>query len=314
MKKLQVIKMALAFLVSMLIAQFLGLHYAPSAGIAGLLTIQSTKKETFFIGLKRVLSFVLALTCALIVFLSFGYSAYTFSLFLILFVGFSNVFHLQDGIAMNAVITTHYLVEQSMSVDWIYNEFMIFLVGITVGFIINLYMPSQRKMIQQSMSLLDQRIKDLIMSMSGCLLKNQKSGLLFQEFHDIFVLIETMTKQAYQEMNNRLLNDTQYEFQYLKMRKEQLSILEDIYKLVVEIHFTGDQAQKMSSFLKQIAFEYHEDNDVIVLKQTLESLKSIYQRDVLPQTRDEFENRAMLYTILRYLEKFINLKYDFVHE
>ncbi len=57
MKQLQVIKMALAFFLAMTIAQCFGLQYTASAGIVGLLTIQNTRKETFQICLKRVLSF-----------------------------------------------------------------------------------------------------------------------------------------------------------------------------------------------------------------------------------------------------------------
>lgn len=314
MKLLQVIKMALAFFLAMTIAQFLHLQYAASAGIVGLLTIQSTKKETIEICLRRILSFCVALVCAFIVFQLFGYSALTFALFLILFVGISFLGHLEDGIAMNAVITTHYLIERSMSLDWIQNEFTIFVVGIMIGICINLYMPTQRKYIQQSLSLLDQKIKDLIMNMSKCLLKETKSGSLFQEFEQVSKLIDNMSKQAYQEMNNRLLNDTRYEFQYLMMRKQQLSILYDIYSFIVQIDFTGEQAQTMSSFLQTISTEYHEDNDVEQLKEQIQLLNETYKQDILPQTREEFENRAILFMILRYLEKFLDVKYAFVHE
>lgn len=313
-KILQVFKMALAFFLAMSIAQIAGFQYAASAGIVGLLTIQSTKKETLYICLKRIFSFCVALTCAFVVFLTLGYSPLTFSLFLILFVGISFITKLQDGIAMNAVITTHYLLEKSMSLSWVYNEFMIFMIGISVGIVINLYMPSQKQSIQQSLSLLDQRMKDLILNMSGCLLKEKKSGSLFSEFEDVFSYIDEMSKQAYQEMNNRLLNDTKYEFQYLMMRKNQLSILQDIYELIVQIDFTGEQAKTMSSFLKKVSLEYHENNDVKDLKEDLKMLNRAFQQDCLPQTREEFENRAILFTILRYLEKFIHVKYEFVHE
>ena len=67
----------------------------------------------------------------------------------------------------------------------------------------------------------------------------------------------------------------------------------------------------MSDFFKQVSLEYHENNDVVNLKHQLILLKQHYQHEALPQTREEFENRAMLYTILCYLEKFLDLKSDF---
>lgn len=311
MKFLQVMKMSLAFFIAMTIAQLLGLRYAPSAGIVGLLTIQNTRKETFQICLKRVLSFFLALICAEIVFQIFQYSALSFAIFLILFVGFSFLGHLEDGIAMNAVIATHYLIEESMNVFWIKNEFGIFMIGIFVGILINLYMPSQRIKIEQSLYQLDENIKVLLVRMSDCLLKEQKQGSLYMEFEKVFDMVEMMSKQTYEEVNNRLLNDTKYELQYLLMRKEQLAVLKDIYDLIVHIDFVGNQAFDMSHFLNQVALEYHKNNNVENLKHQFMLLKQHYQHEELPKTREEFENRAMLYTILHYLEKFLDLKAHF---
>lgn len=312
MKYLQVIKMSLAFFLAMMIAQAFQLSYVASAGIVALLTIQNTRKETFQICLKRVLSFCISLLCAFFVFLVLGYSAFSFAIFLMFFIAISYYGHLEDGIAMNAVITTHYLIENSMSQEWIINEFMIFMIGILIGILINLYMPSQMKSIQKSLNEIDQNIKEILNRLSLCLLKKQKTGSLYPVFDDIFKQIEVMSKQTYQEMNNRLLNDTRYEFQYLVMRKEQLSILYDIYGFIVDIDFVGDQAKYLSQFLNEISKEYHENNDALYLKEQLASVKQHYRQEQLPITRDEFENRAKLYTILCYLEKFVDLKYKFM--
>ena len=95
------------------------------------------------------------------------------------------------------------------------------------------------------------------------------------------------------------------------MRKEQINVLKDIYDFIVRIDFVGNQALDMSDFINKMSFEYHENNDVEGLKEELSILKKHYQHDELPQTREEFENRAMLYTILCYLEKFLDLKSNF---
>lgn len=314
MKRLQVIKMAVAFFLAMTIAQFFDLQYTASAGIVGLLTIQNTRKETFQICLKRVLSFFLAFICAFIVFRFYGYSAMSFAIFLTIFIGLSFFGGLEDGIAMNAVIATHYLIEESMNFFWIQNEFGIFMIGLFSGILINLYMPSQRKKIEQSLFELDQNIKELLVRMSNCLLKERKQGSLYNEFESVFELVEMMTKQTYAEMNNRLVNDTKYELQYLLMRKEQVNVLKDIYDLIVRIDFVGNQALDMSDFINKMSLEYHENNDVENLKKELIVLKKHYQHDELPQTRIEFENRAMLYTILCYLEKFLDLKSVFCEQ
>lgn len=311
MKFLKTIKMALAFFVAMSIAQFFSFQYATSAGIVGILTIQNTKKETLFICLKRILSFFVSLLSALIVFSVFGYSAMSFAFFLLIFVGISLIFHLEDGIAMNAVITTHYLIEQSMSIQWIQNEMAIFAIGMSIGMLVNLYMPSQQKQIRHSLQKLDIQIKNILMQMSGCLLQEKKTGRLYEVFQEVSLTLDKMFQSVYDEMNNQLLKDTKYEFEYLSMRKEQIIVLKDIYDLMIQIEFHGKQVIFISDFLKHMAVEYHEDNDVHALQQRLMDLKRKFQQDALPQSRDEFENRAILFTMFTYLQKFLELKYQF---
>ncbi|WP_044600071.1 aromatic acid exporter family protein [Candidatus Stoquefichus massiliensis] len=313
MNGLKMIKMSLAFLIAMSIAQVSSFQYAASAGIVAILTIQNTKKETLLICLKRILSFFVSLLSALAVFSLMGYSALSFSIFLLFFIGFSFLFHLEDGIAMNAVITTHYLIEESMSLHWIQNEMAIFMIGITVGILINLYMPSRQQQIRQSLKSLDDNMKEILIRMSDCLMKEKKTGLLYQTFDEVLMKIDEMLSQAYEQMNNQLLNDTKYEVDYLLMRKRQLFVLKDIYDLMIQIEFNGKQVLLISQYFKEMAKEYHEDNNVSYLRQCFDHLKEQFQHDELPKTRHEFENRAILYTMFTYLQKFLHLKQEFYH-
>lgn len=311
MKLLKMVKMSLAFWIAMSIAQVFSFQYAPSAGIVAILTIQNTKKETLTICLKRILSFFVSLLSAFVVFSVIGYSALSFSIFLFIFVGFSFLFHLEDGIAMNAVITTHYLIEKSMNLYWIQNEMSIFTIGICVGILVNLYMPSRQHQIRQSLESVDAQMKNILIQMSHCLMKEKKTGLLYQTFDELLLMIDEMLSQAYEQINNQLINDTKYEVNYLLMRKRQLLVLKDIYDLLIQIEFNGKQVLLISQYFEEMAKEYHEDNDVLHLKHCFDQLEFQFQQDALPQTRYEFENRAILYTMFTYLQKFLNLKQEF---
>lgn len=313
MKLLKMFKMSLAFFLAMSIAQMSSFQYAASAGIVAILTIQNTKKETLLICLKRILSFFVSLLSALFVFSLMGYNAFSFSVFLIIFIGFSFLFHLEDGIAMNAVITTHYLIEKSMSLYWIQNEMAIFMIGMSIGILINLYMPSRQHQIRQSLERLDNQIKEILIRMSRCLMKEKKTGLLYQTFDDLLLKIDDMLLKAYEQMNNQLWKDTKYEVDYLLMRKRQLLVLKDIYDLMIQIEFNGKQVLLISQYFKEMAKEYHENNDVSHLKTNFDQLRWHFQQDELPKTRHEFENRAILYTMFTYIKKFLHLKEEFYH-
>lgn len=311
---IRVIKMASAFFISMTLANVLQLNYAPSAGIVGLLTIQNTKKETLTICLKRIASFILSLISAYIVFHLVGYSALSFSIFLVVFVSFSFLLKLEDGLAMNSVITTHYLIEKSMSIEWICNEMMIFGIGIFVGFVINLYTRSNKEKIKQSMYELDETIKGMMKSMSLCLNKETKSGILYDEFDKIFQTIDVMISEVYLDMNNQLYGDSKYELEYLYMRQSQLHILKDIYDLMMKVKWTGKQSSYISEYLYDVSQEFHKDNDVIGLKEKLQELNHLFEKDDLPYMRYEFENRALLYTMMQYISKFLDVKQEFMQK
>lgn len=305
--------MAFAFLFAMGIAQTLQLQYAPSAGIVALLTIQNTRKETFLIGIRRFFSFFIALFYSCFIFQVLGYHVTSFAVFLIVFVGTSFSFHLEDGIAMNAVIITHFLIEESMSQEWIYNEFQIFLIGMIVGILMNLYMPSQRKKIQIALVQMDESMKDLIIQIADCLVLKCQYQSVDERFDEFKRKLKFMLVETSQQMDNQLLQDTQYEFQYILMRRQQLTVLQDIYDLLKRINWYGEQAQLISQYLYMIATVFHKDNDVQQLYDWLDKLDTYFDKDALPQSRLEFENRALLFTILMYIRKFLDLKYEFQH-
>ena len=303
--------MSLAFLLAMTIADYFQFNYSASAGIVAILTIQNTKKETLKIGLKRLISFIISLLWGLFVFHIFGYSVLSFSLFLIFFISSSYYFHLEDGIAMNAVISTHYLIEQSMSIHWIINELGIFMIGVSIGILMNLYMPSMRQHIQESLYQIDESMRDIIKIIADCLIDKCPFQSVEKMIDDAHQHMLTMIEQTTEQMNNQLFYDTQYELEYLYMRKQQLSILKDIYQLLHSISWQSQQAHLISQYLYSITYVYHKDNDVKELSHQLQQLEHYFETIELPQTRLEFENRAILFTILTYLQKFLRLKNEF---
>ena len=52
-------------------------------------------------------------------------------------------------------------------------------------------------------------------------------------------------------------------------------------------------------------------NDCSALLEQLESLYAAYRQDELPDTRESFENRAILYSILTELQSFLQIKRQF---
>ena len=109
---IKILKIAFGGTVAILIADILHLKYSVACGIITLLTIQDTKRETIQVAFKRFVSFLMAAGLAFILFTLFDFRVIVFGLFLLFFVGLSIIFDIKEGISVNAVLTTHFLIEK----------------------------------------------------------------------------------------------------------------------------------------------------------------------------------------------------------
>ncbi len=296
--------------VAILIANAFGLLYSPSAGIITLLTIQNTKKETLSIAVKRMEAFVLAVLLSYLIFRGIGYTPYAFGVFVALFVALCFLFDLKDGISMNAVLMTHFLIEGHMSLSLIWNEIGILVIGMGTGILLNLIMPRNMGRIRREQLWLEEEMKKAVRAMEGQLKRQGEEP----DFMQLEQLARKLLESAYEEAGNRLLSDTRYFVSYLEMRKLQIEVLKEIASDIKQMNALPVQAGKIAEFLGHIAASFHEKNNVTGLLTILEQLKEYFRNDRLPQTREEFENRATLYQIMKELEYFLMLKRNFILE
>jgi uncharacterized membrane protein YgaE (UPF0421/DUF939 family) len=64
-------------------------------------------------------------------------------------------------------------------------------------------------------------------------------------------------------------------------------------------------------FTLRLSNSIHEYNTAVGLLKRLQDLRESFKSMDLPKTREEFENRAMLYQFLNDLEQFLMIKNDF---
>lgn len=338
-KLLFLLKTGIGSALAIILAESLMLAYSPSAGIITLLTIQNTKKETIQIALKRIIAFFLAIIIALLIFRTFSFTPIAFGGFVLIFVALCILLGLQDGIAMNAVLTTHFLIEKRIDMPLIINEIMLLLIGMGIGIIFNLIMPKYREKIRKEQKLLEEEMKTIMKDMSkllihkdACLIQKEQGGNLAEEndrkatdkaegepfrqvdFTQFDNLLEELLKKAYEDAGNTLLSNTKYHVSYLEMRKLQIEVLKDITDKINSIPVILRQAFPISQFMEHTANSFHEMNNALDLLDELACLQEHYRNDQLPQTREEFEYRAILFQIMKELEYFLVLKRNFVIE
>lgn len=308
---IKIIKIAVGSTIAILIAYALGLDYAVSAGIITLLTLQDTKKETLWIAVSRIGAFVLAVIIALFAFTVFSYHPISYGLFLLIFAGACHFLKIYDAISMNAVLATHYLLEQSMSIRMIGNEALLLFIGISIGIVFNLYIPSNVKQIRERQRIIEEDLRIILSQMARQLeehsaLKDDACLELLKEHISIGV------KEAYTNMYNTYFQETRYYIEYMEMRKQQYKILKEMQDKIKTLTMKTPQGEEVARFIRHIGDNLSESQNAKGLLVMVEDLLSTFQKSSLPITRDEFENRAVLYMILMDIHIFLKMKEGFV--
>lgn len=216
------LKTGIGSAIAIFVASGLNLMYSPSAGIITLLTIQNTKKETLEIALKRILAFVIAVIISALSFNTIGYTPFAFGVFVLLFVGACTIFKLKDGISMNAVLMTHFLIEKNTSMNLILNEILLLFIGMGIGISLNLIMPKYREKIRTEQKEVEEFMKQVIRSLAS-LLRNKDACLI--QSNDMVEMDHSLSFMRQSTVNQRkfnLDNQTQLEMSQGKRWKEEV--------------------------------------------------------------------------------------------
>ena len=318
----KVIKIAVGAGLAIVLAERMGLRYSASAGVITLLSIQDTKKETIRVVARRLLSFVMALAISAVGFSVFGYGPLAVCVFLLFFSAACMAFGMQEGISVNTVLMTHFLAERSMTGANIANELGLLAVGAGIGVILNLYSPGKVHLIRTSQRRIESHMKEILRKMAGQLTtgKGGDAGLADGEppLRSLLEELDTELKQgeksAYEDMENKLLTETRYYLRYMNMRRTQAFVLGRIEGELKHLGELPSQAQPIAELMERISGGFHEYNNAVGLLEALDAVKEAMREQPLPELREEFENRAVLFQILLELEQFLEIKKKFVEE
>lgn len=308
---LKFFKLTIGAIAAFAIAQLIGLSYAPAAGIITLLTITDTRRETLRITLKRLIIFALMTMLSVLTFPITGYNILGFSLIIIPYLLVCLLLNMNEAIAMIAVLCTHFISSGSCSPSMIINEFLLLLIGAGIGIVLNWFMPSNINKIRARQKEIDKRMLHILHRMSIYLLREDKSDYTGSCFQETEALLKDLQWEAMQYIGNHFHTSHDYFLRYMKMRTMQCEILKRIYHDIMRIHWIPQQAAPLSHYFEDISREFSEVNDVVQLLEKSEQLFEHYRQESLPQTRTEFENRALLYHMLFDVQMMIQLKYDF---
>lgn len=308
---LKLIKIAAGSVAAIFIADMLGLGYGTAAGIITLLTIQDTSRETIAISVKRIAAFVLATVVSYVIFHLFGYHVFSYGIFLFLFIAGCIPLQLGEAVSVNAVLATHYLLEQDMSLPLILNETLLLLIGTGIGMLLNLYMPGKGREIRAMQYKLEEDFRTVLLQLSNLMRQENVSGDTDDFLNKLQADLASGRKQAFDYMNNTFFQESQYFIAYMNMREQQTVVLKDMDKKIRRVRTVFPQTEQVVALLRETAVTFGESNNAEELLGLLDETLGQMKESQLPVTREEFEERAVLYGILTDLGYFLQLKRAF---
>lgn len=311
---LQAMKIAVGSSFSIYLAGLMNYKFAASAGTVTLLTVVSTKWDTLRLSAWRLLSFGISAVLAGILFQIIEKEWVAFGSYIFLVVIICGVMEWNAAISVNAVIGTHFLAEKDFTYGFIRNEFGLVAIGIVVALVLNLFHGnnSQKKYIIKNIEDTEERLRMILGELAAYL---DNRDMQRDVWADICLLEEKLrdfSGMSYEYQENTFYSHPQYYIDYFEMRAKQCSILHNLHNKMKKIRSIPKQAEIISRYILYMMDFITEEN---IPEEQIKELDKIFDKmkhEPLPQSRGEFENRALLYHILMDLEEFLALKKRFV--
>lgn len=308
----RVLKTAIGVTLAIMVAQLLGLKYAVSAGIITILSIQNTKKQSVELAIKRILSTLIALFISSVLFELLGFNAVVFGIYVLIFIPVTVRFKMTDGIVVSSVLVSHLLVENTINMFWIKNEVGLILVGAGVALILNLYMPSIETQIAKDKEDVEKLMNEIWLNMAISLENHYVSINEENLFLQLKNKLSDAKIRAYKNSNNYLITTASSYETYFEMREKQFEVMKYMREHFNRFFMTFEETKVVAEFTRKIAFSIYESFDVNELISELRELRIEFKKSKLPESREEFENRAMLFQFLNDIDHFLQIKKEFV--
>lgn len=302
---IRIVKTALAAIAAIYTAVYFGLTPPLGAGILAILGVEVTRMKGLKSALVRFVASVLGLFFASLIFTLFGFRIWAVAIFILITFPVLSRFQLKDGIVTSSVIVFHMFEREEVTTAVIANEIMLLVAGLGWATIVNiLYMPKDEKHLNSYRAEIESGFSSIFSEMSATL-RNPAHVWDGKELLASYKAIEDGAQRSVRNRENRLWGQEHYWSTYFEMRRQQL---DSAQKMLVELAFVYEkwpQGELIAELLDRLALDVKSDVYEGSVEARLYELSKRFRAMELPKTREEFEVRAALLTLLHELERFL---------
>lgn len=297
------------------IANALGIQFAASAGTVTLLTLQTTKWDTFRLSGRRILTFFMTYAVCWALNAVLGENTwFSYGIYLFLLVGFCEAMGWRNAISVNAVIGSHFLSTHNFALDFMIDEFLIVIIGIVLAIVLNLFHINSTHELEiiKEMRYAEERMKKILRDMAGYLRSESDVKNVWKDIADLRTDLGEYIESANEYQDNTFVSHPEYYINYFEMRKTQCLVLANLHSEMNRLRCVPVQADKVADYIDDLSEHVTEMNNPEREINKLEKLLTEINEMPLPQTREEFQSRAMLYHVMMDIQDFLKLKAKFI--
>lgn len=313
------VKIAVGSALAIYIAEAMHLEFAVSAGTVTLLSLLGTKWETVKISVIRIGTFFLTslLAMLLIPWMHSEWIAFGMVIFIVALL--SVIMGWQASLSVNGVIAAHYMMKMDFSIPFIYNEFMLVLIGVIIALVLNLFHlnGNRKKDIIEDMRYTENTLQGILREMAAYLRGEQLKPLSVSVWEEICTLekkLREFMEEAVEYQNNNFAAHHDYYLYYFEMRLGQCHMLDSLHAEMKKIRTMPKQAEVVADYMDYLAEYVLEKNVPDAQMERLQGIFEDMKKEEMPESQEEFESRALLYHIMMDIEEFLNYKISFIED
>ena len=193
-------------------------------------------------------------------------------------------------ISVNALIGMHFLEVRDFEFDFIANEFMLVLIGITMALVLNLFYDygSQRKALVENMRYTEERLQMILGEISAYLANKEMQRNVWDDICALEKEVQGFIQNAYEYQDNTFQSHPGYYIDYFEMRMKQCNVIHNLHYEMKKIRHMPDEAMIISSYVFDMLVCVKEHTVPTAQLDELHELFAIIRNNSLPKTREEF--------------------------
>lgn len=304
------LKTAIATPIAISIAQLLGITNVASAGVLTILCIQPSRKKSVESALHRFFACLLAIVFSIVLFELLGYHPVVLGLLLAIFIPVTVFLKIEKGILTSMVITLNIYSLGMISLHFIYEQLLLIIIGIGIGLLVNLYMPSLDKQLKAKQKQLEQNFQSILREIA-LYIREENMDWDGKEITKVEKILEEVEELLERDRGNQLLRDDRAFEKYFRMREKQFDLLQQMLPLVTRLPKKDEVSDRIAHFFETLSESVHPGNTAVIFLEELKEVRKEFHEERLPQTQEEFETRASLLQLLYDIEEYLILKSKF---